>query len=123
VARYVLKKISGPLAKAHYGDRLPEFQRSSNGLGRSHFEQWGKDIYPSDHVVLPGRGAFIPPPYYDRLLEKVDPQLFNRVKTARKDAQEEMNSDEWLSHIERRHREGEVRKLVTEKTLIRGSDL
>jgi len=120
VARYVLKKITGASSEAHYSGRAPEFQRSSNGLGRSHFERWSEDIYPEDHVVLPGRGAFMPPPYFDRLLEKVDPGLYAKVKKAREDAQEKITPDEWFKGVYQRHLSLEVRKLVTEKTLIRG---
>lgn len=120
VARYVLKKISGPASQAHYGNRIPEFQSSSNGLGKGHVETWLDDIYPSDHVVIPGRGAFMPPPYYDRLLEKRDPGLYQQVKLAREAAKEKMNVSEWNASISERHREGEVRTLVTEQTLIRG---
>jgi len=119
IARYILKKVTGDLAQDHYGDLQPEFQTSSNGLGRSHVEAWLSDVYPSDHVVLPGRGAFTPPPYYDRILEKVDPSLFEAVKKARDEAREKMTMEELFLHFEERHREGRVRKLVTEKTLIR----
>lgn len=128
VARYVLKKVSGNAQEAHYGDRAPEFQTSSNGLGKSHLLGtpqapelgWLRDVYPSDHVVLPGRGEFLPPPYYDRLLEKTDPALYESVKKARAEAHEKMTSSEWFEHVNRRLREGDVKKLVTEQTLIRG---
>lgn len=121
VARYVLKKITGTASSDHYGDLVPEFQRGSNGLGKGHVDRWITDIYPGDHVVLPGRGAFIPPPYFDRLLEKVDPSLYAQVKKARQEAQEPIvNRSELLDHYIERHREGEVRQLVTDATLIRG---
>lgn len=120
MARYVLKKISGASAPDHYGDRRPEFQRQSKGLGKAHVEKWLTDIYPSDHVVLPGRGAFTPPPYYDRVLEKIDPALYERVKKARQEARGQMTDAEWFEHVNESYREGEVRTLVTEQTLIRG---
>lgn len=119
VARYILKKISGVSAPLHYGARHPEFVRMSKGLGREHFQSWTTDIYPSDQVVLPGRGAFMPPPYYDRLLEKVDPSLFNQIKKARKDAQETLTNESFLEFVDEQHRTGTVRKLITEETLIR----
>lgn len=121
VARYVLKKVSGITAPAHYGARLPEFQRSSHRLGRGHLEEWANDVYPGDLIALPGRGTFMPPPYYDRILEKCDPDLFQKVKQARKDAHKKMTGSEWLEHVNRRNREGEVRTLVTKTTLIRGA--
>lgn len=119
VARYLLKKVTGDDAPNHYGDRVPEFQRSSNGLGKGHFEKWQTDIYPGDIVALPGRGAFIPPPYYDRLLEKVDPALFEKVKKARAEARKKPTSDEWFEGVSTRHREGAVKKLIVEQTLKR----
>ncbi|MEM2002726.1 MAG: hypothetical protein QXT77_08790 [Candidatus Methanomethylicaceae archaeon] len=120
VARYCLKKISGAKQETHYGERVPEFQRNSNGLGKGHFDAWKNDIYPSDQVVLPGRGAFLPPPYYDRLLEKVDPALFAQVKKRRIEEQEKITTkSEFHAFVNEALREGEVRKLVTEQTLIR----
>ena len=119
VARYILKKITGVSAPAHYGNLHPEFVRMSKGLGRGHFQSWTSDIYPSDQVVLPGRGAFMPPPYYDRLLEKVDPSLFLKVKQARKDAQEILTNEKFLDFVDEQHRTGKVRKLITDETLIR----
>lgn len=122
-ARYVLKKISGDQQAAHYGDRIPEFQRQSNGFGKGHVESWLGDIYPADHVVLPGRGAFLPPPYFDRLLEKVDPSLYARVKKARQEAKGPITTrEEFLEHVSESTREGKVRQLVTDATLIRGID-
>lgn len=123
VARYCLKKISGVHAPSHYGDRHPEFQRTSQGLGKSHASAWKADIYPADQVVLPGRGEFLPPPYYDRLLEKTDPSLYQDVKKARREAQEKIESwPDWLKALCDRDREGQVKKLVTDATLIRGID-
>lgn len=119
VARYCLKKISGASASAHYGVRTPEFQRQSQGLGKGHVTKWVSDIYPGDQVVLPGRGSFMPPPYYDRILERVDPALFERVKKARQDAHEKMTSSEWFAHVSERYREKQVRELVTDATLKR----
>jgi len=120
VARYQLKKVSGARAAAIYGDRLPEFQAVSQGFGRDHFRSWGADVYPGDQVVLPGRGAFMPPPYYDRLLEKVDPALYAQVKKKRAEAQEELTPETFLDGVYERSLKEEVRELVTEQTLIRG---
>lgn len=61
----------------------------------------------------------MPPPYYDRLLEKVDPALYESVKRARQEAKEKMTPAEWQEHRNRMAREQEVRELVTEQTLIR----
>lgn len=119
VARYCLKKINGPAAQAHYLDRHPEFQRPSKGLGKAHITRWFEDVYPADRVVLPGRGSFTPPPYYDRILEKIDPALHALVKVEREEARKKMTDSSWYEHVNERHREGSVRTLVTEQTLIR----
>lgn len=100
-ARYVLKKINGGGAFAHYGRRAREFVRWPKGLGKGHFERWWRDIYPSDQVCLPGRGSFLPPPYYDRLLEKLDPVFFSEIKLAREERSDKCTSAaEWFGRIE-----------------------
>lgn len=79
VARYVMKKVTGPRAESHYEavdpvsgeifSRTPEFTRMSlkPGIGAPFFEKYKKEIYPQDEVVV--RGMLMKPPkYYDRLL-------------------------------------------------------
>lgn len=119
VARYCLKKVKGAAAEDYYGGRVPEFQRCSKGMGKGHFQDWKMDIYPGDQVVFPGRGEFLPPPYFDRLLEKVDPQLYQDVKRKRAEAHEKMTSPEWFERVERRYRECAVKQLVVDATLKR----
>lgn len=85
VARYVLKKVTGEKKAEHYGERLPEYVTMSRrpGIGADWFEKFKTDVYPSDSIVMRGR-LMMPPPFYDKLLEKVDPALFERVKRDRK---------------------------------------
>lgn len=87
VARYCLKKVTGPGAEAHYAGRAREYVTMSRrpGIGAGWFEKFSSDVYPSDSVVVRGR-EMLPPPFYDRLLEKVDPALFARVKRERRAA-------------------------------------
>lgn len=84
VARYSLKKITGKGSDFHYRGRKPEFITMSRrpGIGAQFFEKYGDDIYPSDQVVVDGRVS-LPPRYFDKLLEKVDPELMARVKESR----------------------------------------
>lgn len=85
VARYCLKKITGEKAEDHYAGRKPEYVTMSRrpGIGKGWVEAWGfPNIYNADHVVLDGRES-LPPPFYDKLLEKADPALFKKVKAAR----------------------------------------
>lgn len=86
VARYVVKKVTGKGAEFHYKGRKPEFVTMSRrpGIGSGYFEEFVSDIYPSDSVVPDiGRPASLPPRYFDRLLEKADPVLFEKVKKKR----------------------------------------
>ena len=93
VARYVHKK----LGVSHDYQRVdtstgecwevpPEYAVMSRRPGLAHdwFEQYWSDVYPSDFVVLEGR-KYRPPLYYDRQLEKLDPDLHERVRTARRE--------------------------------------
>lgn len=84
VARYCLKKVTGDKAAAHYGDRKPEYVTMSRrpGIGAGWFSQFSSEVYPSDSVVMRGR-EMLPPPFYDKLLDKVDPTLFEQVKRQR----------------------------------------
>lgn len=81
VARYVMKKVTGPMAEEHYqrvdGDTgeiyhvSPEFTHMSlkPGIGAGWYERFRSDVFPRDEVVM--RGVVMKPPkYYDRLLEK-----------------------------------------------------
>lgn len=130
-ARYILKKINGEISASHYewihpssGEvfvRAKEFARWPKGLGKLHFDQWSSDIYPSDEVVLPGRGKFLPPPYYDRLLEKLDPAFAEQIKLARKERSDiHMNEAEWFGLISENHRTEQVQKVRQRQLCPRG---
>lgn len=102
IARYVVKKVTGERADAHYrvvdpdsGEvswRVPEFVRMSlkpirpggpGGVGASWFERFGAtDVAPHDRVVFGGRSGPVPR-YYDKLLERSDPDAFEVNKMAR----------------------------------------
>lgn len=86
VARYCLKKITGAGSKFLYQGRKPEFVTMSRnpGIASGFFEEFKDDIYPHDEIVPSiGRPASLPPKYFDRLLEKADPALFEQVKKKR----------------------------------------
>lgn len=84
-ARYTLKKWSGSGKNFHYNGRKPEFVTMSRrpGIGADYLATYFSDVYPSDEVAIPGRGTFLPPKYFDKLLEKRDPQLYQKVKAER----------------------------------------
>lgn len=110
VARYCLKKVTGERAGEHYGGRKAEYVTMSRrpGIGAGFFGRYSEEIYRSDSVVLRGR-EMLPPPFYDKLLEKIDPALMGRVKRERKRAGiSEVSDDygrngptyeEWLEHF------------------------
>lgn len=86
VARYCLKKITGSGSKFIYAGRKPEFVTMSRrpGIGAGFFDEFKTDIYPHDEVIPGiGRPPSLPPKYFDRLLERVDPTLHALVKKNR----------------------------------------
>lgn len=62
----------------------PEFARMSlrPALGHDWFQKFWKDVYPSDSVIVDGKER-PPPRYYDKLLERKDPELYALVKRKR----------------------------------------
>lgn len=94
VARYVMKKVTGDAAAAHYRmvdtetgelyDRKPEFNRMSlkPGIGGTWFSRFHTDVFPHDYVV--SRGVKCKPPkYYDRLYHRLDNEAAEAVKEKR----------------------------------------
>lgn len=94
VARYVTKKVTGRAAEDHYGvvdgvtgevvQLQPEYATMSRrpGIGAEWYSRYGKEVYPTDEVVMRGR-SMKPPRAYDVRLEKEDPTLFAKVKEKR----------------------------------------
>lgn len=112
VARYCLKKLtvskrSSPedisKHKSKYfnsktGEWLkPEYVTMSRrpGIGGVWFNKFHRETYRDDSVVMRGL-EMMPPPFYDKLLEKVDPSLFQKIKSERSRAQKETKfSEAW----------------------------
>lgn len=90
VARYIMKKVTGERAEAHYGGRAPEYTtmsrggrgKGSGGIGKAWFDRWKGDVYSSDSVVMRGK-EMRPPKFYDREFEKGSPVEFGVIKSAR----------------------------------------
>lgn len=84
VARYVLKKVTGDRAEAHYQGRRPEYTTMSRrpGIGKGWFDKFSGDVYPLDRVVVRGHDTR-PPRFYDNLLGKVDPSTLALLKIER----------------------------------------
>lgn len=113
VARYILKKITGPMAQEHYGGRKPEYITMSRrpGIGRQFFDLYTADLYNHDQVVV--RDGFLakPPPYYDAIYEGIDPLHFQKIKSERR-KKALLNPD---NTDERRATKAEIAKLKQAK--------
>lgn len=93
-ARYVMKKITGDAAESYYrridpdtGEVTmlqPEFNRMSlkPGIGARFYEAFSGDVYPHDFCVVNGKESK-PPRYYDKLLKRDDPVLYDEIKDER----------------------------------------
>lgn len=90
VARYCVKKITGHYAAQHYADKdtgeilQSEYCTMSRRPGIAHawYKKFHRDVFPSGYMIHNG-GKVTPPRYYDRLLEKDDPELYEKVKRRR----------------------------------------
>lgn len=89
-------------------------QRSTHpGLGKRFFDEFYKSIYAKDCIVLNGTKMGVPPRYYDRQLEKVNPLWFKTIKNQRLlsmetkfETLEELSRQEKVKMLEfRKHRE------------------
>lgn len=90
VARYVMKKVTGPAAADHYArlgpdDVLfaiaPEYSTMSRrpGLGTDWLRRFGMgEVYSADEVIVNGRPAK-PPRFYDKKLEEEDGERLKSV--------------------------------------------
>lgn len=84
-ARYVVDKITGDAAEAHYGGRTPEFSRCSlkPGIGARWFERFGADVFPHDFVVSEDGKEYQVPKYYDKLAKRRRDVDVDRIAHAR----------------------------------------
>jgi len=94
VARYVMKKITGDAADTHYRnvstdtgevfDIRPEYNRMSlkPGIGAGWYDKFHTDVFPHDRVVVNGTETK-PPKYYDRLLQRRNPDAYDEIKSQR----------------------------------------
>lgn len=85
VARYAMKKQTGPIADEYYQGREPEYATMSRrpGIGAGWLERYGSDVYPSDQLVVNGV-VTKPPRYYDGKYSELDPDSFDAIQDARK---------------------------------------
>jgi hypothetical protein len=114
VARYIMKKVNGNLAPAHYevlsfdeetGEIYGSFQKKpeyctmsrNKGIGKGWIDQYMTDVYPSDEVRLIDGRKVRPPKYYDSQYELVYPEEFAKLKEARIESLPPKELLEWNS--------------------------
>lgn len=92
-ARYTLKKRTGKDAKDHYWRMVatdlevelqPEYATMSlkPAIGKTWFDEFKDDLYPSDFVTHNGKKHRIPK-YYDKLLGELDQEQLRTLKARR----------------------------------------
>lgn len=94
VSRYVLKKVTGDMAKEYYklvneetGEiswREPEFAHMSlkPGIGSAWLDKYVTDVYPDGIMVSRGRKGK-PPRYYDKYFKRLDRPDYELMKERR----------------------------------------
>lgn len=101
VARYCTKKINGKMADEHYKGRVPEFCQASlkPGIATGWLEKYGfSDVFPHDTVIV--RGAKCKPPrFYDKYLEKVNPELLEINRQKRVERAKEKSDDSTYARL------------------------
>lgn len=105
ISRYVTKKRTGTRAHSHYERVCPdtgelrqierEYATMSRrpGIGAGWLEKFGKEVYPSDEVIMRGK-VQKPPRYYDKKIADRDPDLFERVRSLRATKRDRANQTE-----------------------------
>ena len=94
IARYVMKKINGDLAKKHYekldittGEIIrlkPEYNKMSlaQGIGKTWIQKYMTDVYPHGKVVA-NRVEVTPPKYYDLQFKKLNADAMESLQHQR----------------------------------------
>lgn len=98
VARYITKKITGPMAYEHYNvidrktgevlaERVPEYTTMSRrpGIGKGWYDKFKNDVFPDDFVVVRGK-KLKPPKFYRDQHEKEHARESAKLKAERKHA-------------------------------------
>jgi len=107
VANYATKKITNkheyrdvdgriwPSADQHYQGRKPEFLCMSRrpGVGKTWYEKFNGDVFPSDEVIVRGKTAR-PPRYYSNLYKESEPEKYEKIKARREAAADHL--EKWV---------------------------
>lgn len=84
ISRYVLKKITGDMKDDVYHGKLPEYITMSNrpGIGANWYARYNKEVFPNGFVYVKRKDGIhkcLPPRYYRKLLERENPELYEKV--------------------------------------------
>lgn len=84
VARYILKKQTGPESEAHYRGRRPEYTTMSRreGIGSKWLEKYKNDVFQQGmdaRVVLGGKILNVPK-FYEEKLKHIDFEHYDEIK-------------------------------------------
>lgn len=81
VAQYTVKKLDRP----HHLTAHPEYATMSRrpGIGAGFLKTFPDDIYPRDAVITEGGQKHKPPRYYDKILQKENPESFREIELNR----------------------------------------
>lgn len=112
VAKYSVKKVTGPKAEEHYKGKTPEFAVMSRNPGLAHdwITKRRTDVYPKDFFTINGT-KHRPSRYYDDVTARTHPRQMQNVKNKRiKQAKE---ND--VGGV-RRYYVAEVKELIKNKT-------
>lgn len=87
VARYCTKKITGPIAAAHYNGRLPEFLVMSlrPGIGMTYLLKYHSELIAHDTVIVNGHQTSLPRYYDVKLTDNLDQNMVNFGCSSRMD--------------------------------------
>lgn len=119
VAKYALKKRTGPQAEDHYNridpstgecwNVRPEYATMSRrpGIGYEWFKKYKRDVYPEDFVAAKGQ-KFRPPAYYDSLLEDGDPDCYREMLERRRSKVRAQSADHTPERLRVREKVGEA---------------
>ena len=103
-ARYIMKKVTGDAADAHYENinqqtgeitqLQPEYTTMSRrpGIANQWYKKYNTDLFPEDECVIDGR-VMKPPRYYAKMYQQQEPEKYEQIKKARKDFQAKHKED------------------------------
>lgn len=100
-ARYVVDKITGPKAEAHYYGRTPEYSTSSNHIGTGWYEKYKEGLWNDDYAVSRGHRVSVPR-YYEKKLAEEEPLTWDFIKETRRlrTQQKPIETERRLSDLE-----------------------